>query len=497
MLRKNSLFELVKSLDIHEKRYIVSRSNKINEKGNAYTTLIGVLDSMELYSENNFKKACLEISKSKKTDVKKHYLYYWILKHLNDYHSKNYSNYIDIRNIQILVDRSLFSHAIALIPNVKAKLVESEKYLDLMMLLEIELKIQKYMGDNNAQNIFEELRFYSKKYADLKILESIKYKFRKILDYNVFSRSESDQANINNLFKNPIIKSRLDNEGFLLSFNYNLLFYWKNGTENNWQKAYKFALKNYNLLNNEQNIIKNFPDETLQIILGILTSSSLAKQTLYSKGLNKLKNIALLDHSKRLKDDCSFYMHISELIHFNNQRNIKSEDKFIKAAEKYIENNKHKFSIIRVNNFYFDLAKSYFYIRNYNKAFILLNEIYQNLNVKGTSVDFYTHSRLLFCLTCYEIDEKDLMISVAKSVAEFMKRNNIYYKFEKRIINFIVKELPFLEIRKNKASVDNFEKLKSDFDIIFRSEYELKVLNYFDYYSWIYQKIEFYNSKNS
>jgi len=496
MLRKNYLFELIKSLDIHEKRYLLSKGRKSGDRTTAYSKMITCIFQMDEYSEIDFKRALRELSISDKTDVKKHYLYHWILKHLCDYHSSNYSRQVEIRNIQLLVDRSLIHHANVLIPAVKSRTIESEKYVDLLKILEIELRVQKYQSTGDSLRVMEELIFYSKCYTNLQLLETIRYKFRQILDYNVFSRSESDQRKINQLFDERIIRSKLDEGSFLLNFNYNLLHYWKHGTDNNWVRAFTYAQKNFELLQRHPKVIIHFPDAILQITYNFINSASIVDNALYNKGIRFLKRLATQKQSKRLKDDTLFYMHLAELIHFNRNRFDNRDLRFIHEAETFIEKYEDKFSSLRNNNYYFDLAKSLFYVGEYKKSFLRLNDIYQKFYTKDQTIDFHTNSRLLYCLVCFEIGELDLMISTARSISEFMKRNGVYYKFERRIIEFISRDLLTLANKSNSEKASCFEILKVDVQKIFMSKYEIKVLNYFDYLFWIDSKLEQFNARS-
>jgi len=306
----------------------------------------------------------------------------------------------------------------------------------------------------------------------------------------MFSRSEADKNKIDTLFKNPIVKRRPDTESFLMNYNYNLLFCWKNGSENNWKRAFDFAYQNFKLLNKNQNNISVFPEIAVQIIYLFLNTASITHNPIYKDGIKKLQQIADSQMSKRSRLDTLFTIHLSKMIHFNhNHKNI-HDYSFIKDAETFIKNNKENFSPNRFNNFYFDLAKAYFYINDYKKSLELLNYIYHNLYTKAHTIDFYTHSRLLFCLTCYEFEEYDLMITVVKSLTEFMKRNKSYHKFEKCIIKFILKELPNMRKESNGAKVIKFQKLKFEINSIFKSQYERKVLVYFDYNFWIENNIQ-------
>jgi hypothetical protein len=105
--------------------------------------------------------------------------------------------------------------------------------------------------------------------------------------------------------------------------------------------------------------------------------------------------------------------------------------------------------------------------------------------VAGHTRDFYTHSRILFCIACFENQETDLMRYSAKSSEEYMKRNQIFYLFEKRFLGFIIRDLFRFEIMKNSQKLEKLEQLKTDLNQIFESPYERTVLNYFDYLYWI------------
>jgi hypothetical protein len=88
-------------------------------------------------------------------------------------------------------------------------------------------------------------------------------------------------------------------------------------------------------------------------------------------------------------------------------------------------------------------------------------------------------------LVCYELGEFELLRSTAKSIKDFLERNGILFKFEKRMIRFIMNDLPILLEKPVETRRKKIEKLKSDITLIFESNYEKKVLNYFDYYFWI------------
>ena len=485
MLRNNDLFRLIKTLNIHEKRYLITLTKKAGDQQTAYGKMIELIYRMDTYNEQELKSTFSSLSRSNKLDVKKHYLYYWILKHLADYNAPSYATQNDIRNIQVLLNRSLVTQAEQLISDIKSRVIKSENYLELLSLLEKELILQRYNNERNSQNIIEELIYYSNKYATLKSFEAAKEKFRNILDKNMLSRTETQQKQIEELFKDKILRKNTYTSSFLLSVQYNTLYYWKFGSENDWEKAHRYALHNYKLIQENPEKIKLFPELSIQILYNYLNATSIAGKGGYVNASKKLSEIIVNQDNKRFKQDGLFYLNLSKLIQLNRNRASNSGIKVVLEAQSFIEQNKQSFSVIRLNNFYFDLAKSYFYLNDYRKAFEIFNEIYQKFYTKDYTVDFYIHSRILYALTCFEIGQIDLMISTVNSVTEFMKRNTVFFRFEKKILRFIIRELTTFQQKSKQERKKNFEKFRMDLDGIFESNYERKVLNYFDYYHWI------------
>jgi hypothetical protein len=287
------------------------------------------------------------------------------------------------------------------------------------------------------------------------------------------------------LFTGKIKKFNISSGSFLVNFKYNLLYYWKFGSENKWGNAYKYALNNYKLMLDNPDKIKHFTEFSMHILYNLLNAASISGKGIYTQVLKNMKELIAQQKNKRVYLDGLFYLHVSNLIHLNRNKTKRLKSKLVVEAEKFIERNKHSFSSIRLNNFYFDLAKSYYYLKDFRKSFYILNEMYQQFYSKDYTIDFNTHSRFLYCLVCYELGEYELLRSTAQSVSDFMKRNGILFQFEKKMIRFIINDLPELWEKPLEIKRKKMEKLKSDITHIFESSYEKKVLNYFDYYHWI------------
>ncbi len=492
MLKKQYLFELIKSLDIHEKRYLIAKGAKTGDGNSAYVNIIKGIYDMQEYDEGMIKKIISASSVSVKTDVKKHYLYYWILKQLFDFHSVQYKSLTELGNILLLKDKSLYEQALSLIPDIKKRLIERERYPELFILLENELKISRYKEAADPNLILNELTEFSKQYRDYTIYETLKFQFRKMLDRHMFVRDESDKKMSTEIMAHPFLGKNYQTEGVLNRYSYNLLNYWSAAHINNWEKAFDYAKNNFKHMTLKKSNMLNFPEQYLFSIYNLLNAHSMTGHSKSSSALLELRNLMKTKLSSRLKNDAYFYFNLSKLISQNKSPTL-SIGHEIEEAEAYILKNEKNFTRINLNHFYFDLAKCFFNSGNIQKAFTYFNEIYQNLNVKGHTLDFYVHSRLLFCLCCFELREFELMIYSAKATNEFVKRNKLMYEFEKRMLKFITREIP-KAIGNKKDKLLIFRKLSADLAIVFQSEYERSVLNYFDYEKWINDKIKILNA---
>jgi hypothetical protein len=490
MLRNSDLFTLIKSLDLNERRYLVKTGRKETDHGNAYVQILRGIAAMGDYSEKEVKSIVSRYSVSEKTDVKKHYLFFWILKRLHDYHAARYKGSNEIGHVKVLIDRSLYPQASRIIPSIKKRLMESENYPELLIVLEMELKISMYTEKANPALVFEEVQAYSKQYADLKTLQLIRYKLRRILDSNIFIRNEADKNAVDKLTSIVSRHSPESSSGLLLQYNYNLILYWQHATANNWRLAFRFAHRNYQLMCSGESQIRKFPDETIHSFFNLLNSCFISEKDIYTRVLKEFRKAVTAPLFSRVRNDFFFYIHLAQLIHFNRNFHSIQKTSVVEEAFKFIQHNRKQISRTKLNNFYFDLAKGLFYLKEYKSSFTVLNDIYQNLNVAGHTRDFYTHSRILFCLSCFENNETDLMRYSAKSAEEYMKRNSILYRFEKRFTGFIVRDLFRFETMKNIQKLKKLEQLNNDLIQIFESPFERTVLNYFDYLYWVNQKIE-------
>ena len=490
MLKKNDLFELVKSLSISEQRYLFSKSNVKNNDDNQYVMIVREMLNMEVYSEEDLKIKFANYNFIKKTDVKKHFLFHWILRHLLEFHYRKHPVKNQLHEIDILIEKSLYQIAYRSIDPIKKQLKDSEDFLSLLSLLEKELAISRFISINRSEEIVEELLYYSKAYSDFQTFKSLKYKFRKRLDQYVFVRTEDDLKKLKNIISNPIMDFDNPPVGIQNKFLYNLIYYWFYASSNNWAEAYKYSQENFRLVTEIEYGNIDFTDEVVVAFYNLLTSSVVSgNDKSFNQVIFHLKKLIRETRSERIRLEAQFSLYLSQLIFANKKGKHERIHEIIAEAEDFMTKNFTKFDKKRRNNFYFDLSKSYFIANDFQKPFHILKNIIENTGEKENSVDFICFSKILYCLTCYERNDIELMIYSARSASYFLRENNSYFNFEKRILRFIRYELPTIESLSHNQRSEKFVNLKEDFLKLFENEYGKSVLTYFNFIKWTEDKI--------
>ena len=112
MAKKNSLFELIKSLSASEKRYFKGSIPGGNEPRN-YMRLFDAIDKMHTYDEREIKRRFRGDKFINQIHVMKIYLHDSIMKSLRNYHSATSSSLKVkdmLRNVEIYFNKELFNH---------------------------------------------------------------------------------------------------------------------------------------------------------------------------------------------------------------------------------------------------------------------------------------------------------------------------------------------------------------------------------------------------
>jgi len=139
----NHLFQLIKTLTPHEKRYFKLYANRsTTAKTNIYVSLFEAIDGFENYDEETLLKKYRRAPFVKHFAAHKSYLYDAILKALREYNEENIMEW-QIREhyykIKLLASKGLDAHCLKLIEKTKPLAWQYEQYTTLEDIIELQL----------------------------------------------------------------------------------------------------------------------------------------------------------------------------------------------------------------------------------------------------------------------------------------------------------------------------------------------------------------------
>ena len=184
----NDLHSLIKSLNKQEKRYFkLYASRHVIGKKNNYVRLFDAIDKQAQYSEEKIKKKFKGEVFTKQLHVTKNYLYNLILSSLRLFHEAKSQDKFPtlIRNVQLLVDKGLFSQSKKLLNKARKTAIENEQFLNLLEVFHWEHRIVHASKDAQKLQEYIDVGFQE----ELEAIENYKnYLQFQLLHDQVFQR---------------------------------------------------------------------------------------------------------------------------------------------------------------------------------------------------------------------------------------------------------------------------------------------------------------------
>jgi hypothetical protein len=135
----------------------------------------------------------------------------------------------------------------------------------------------------------------------------------------------------------------------------------------------------------------------------------------------------------------------------------------------------------------FNRAVICFYNKRYSEAIYELNAIINEHEMDVRS-DIQSFARIIRLIVLWEKGEQEMLPYAAVSAYRFLVRRKRLYQAEHLILRFIREELPLINTAgKQKLA---FMNLKEKLEVIVKDPFERKVLEYFDFITWIESKLE-------
>jgi hypothetical protein len=136
---------------------------------------------------------------------------------------------------------------------------------------------------------------------------------------------------------------------------------------------------------------------------------------------------------------------------------------------------------------YFNLAVLNFGLKKNSKALLWLNEIINNIENNSINTGLAIVSRLLRLIVFYELGHEEIIENHIRSTARFIAKQESPYLFDP----FLLKLIKNMNTLPNKKDLpEMMRQKKQELVLLLKDKTELRLLDYFDFISWIDSKIE-------
>jgi hypothetical protein len=496
MTPSEDLFDLIRSLTQNEKRYFKINASKhiIGEKNN-YVRLFEVIDKQKKYDEAAIKKYFRNEVFIRQMTFTKNYLYNLILKSLNGYHSE-LSVDIELKelfkNIEILYAKSLHKQCGKLLEKAKKLAYSYEKHLEILEVLKWE-KILLTLLRSDRDHI-KKIRenYHAENERILNEFKSVR-KYEKISDAIFYTIQEGGRIRNENKLKilDKIFQKELlnvddtalgfDAKKFLYS-SFNLYF-----TEiQDLQKNYLYSRKAVGLMESFPKQIARQPGNYIVALNNMIICCINLKQ--YDEAITTIikMRVTALDFpaNEELNKHIFETSYSLELSIYQESGNFEKGIPLVKKIESGL--NSYKISELYKVLLQLQIANLYFGTGKYNEALKWLNKIIHSSTLE-LRPDVLCHSRIFNLIIHFELGNKDFLEYTVISTYRFLYKRERLYKFETIILNFIRKSA---KANTSKELIDLFKKLRSELLPLEKDPFEKKVLEHFDFISWLDSKIE-------
>lgn len=494
MKQPTDLFDLIKSLNKNEKRFIsLFASVQAGEK--KYLKLFNAIDKQKAYDESKIRAQFKGEKFINQLTFTKNYLYNFILKGLNIYHSQASTDAQlkeMIRNAEILLQKSLLKQSHTVLQKAKQLASYHDKY---PLLLEI-LKIEKEVIAKTAVSSTSE--------KDLnKILEEELESIDKLINlcnyWNLYSRLlvtgrrnwrlRSDEEM--HPFKTIMEHELLSSDKKALSFGAQYLFYHLQGMSYFFKEEMKDA---FIYLDKACKMYESRPERIQEDLSRYISARSNVILVLLhlrqfpeaSRLLDDLKEnyFDITDLGLRKKLFQNYYVYYT-YIHINTcefEKGIALVPDISKGLEKYDVSIESRLVL------YYNIANLYFAVADYTNALFWTNKILNDTET-GAELrqDLTSFVKIFNLIIHFELGNQELIDYLVKSTYRFLYKRERLYKFETIVLDFIRK---YSKVNSRKEAIALFKEVREALIPLLEIPYEKKAFDKFDFIPWLDSKIE-------
>lgn len=494
MKTSDDLFQLIKLLSKSQKRYFKLFAS-LHSGDKAYLKLFDAFDKQKSFDEDAVKKQFHKDTFVKHLARTKNYLYQLILKSMRSYHSQETMS-IQLKgllnDIAFLFDNGLYKQCHKLLVKTKQMAIKYDKHLPLLELLTWEfqlMRVQAYQGktEKDVEKIANELFQVIEKYKSTNEYSFTSAKLIMTSMRKGFPRDEEGLVTYQHFMDEALLHTKNFD---VSSFSSTCSVYYSNMflayLKNNYEQAYNFAQKLVTLIEENPHQIVDDPRGYISALHALMVYQGHLEK--HAETFSTLKKFEKIDtKSKQIKNSMYWAINSTELATY-----ISIGD-FAKGVElsKKIENELKKSEVKILSKqdeavLDYNIACIYLGVENYKTANTYLNKILNDTTI-DLRTDLHCFARILSLIVHAELGNADLLEYAVKSTYRYLYTRHRLYQFETVILNFIRN---LSKINSQKRLITTFKELKVEIEQIVKIPFENKVLDYFDFVSWLESKIE-------
>ncbi|MBI2270607.1 MAG: hypothetical protein HYU69_09680 [Bacteroidetes bacterium] len=492
----------MKSLDTHERVYF--KKYVINNLGrNSYIQVFDCIDKMKVYDENVLKIKLRDSIKGKGFKWLKKRTYEAIVKSLSDYHSDSSIGRILqnlIHRAELLIRKKLNVAAEKTIKKAEElarKTGENEYLLIILNLKTLYWRRGRFIEDldNYCTNggFDNEISYANETIKIIELrrlateLERINLRYSNLRDKGFIKK-------INSISKSPLLRSVAQYKtGRAIPMFYNVHYSVAGLTNKFDEKSYWRQMELIKYLERDKKLLpyKAYVYisalSNLIILLSVLGNRRNEIRMAFEKARSFYLTLST-KHQPKIVQHLFVDLFANYIGHLYDTG---APEESINVWNKMEKNNVFNITELRSEAeiaLYTNLALCYFSLKRYRETLKQLNIIISKSDNNNLRMDVQGMAKILVIIVHYELKNYELLPYLIKQTKNYLKKKHLLFEFEKIMLNFFGKVAPVLSEGNEKSSA--FIELKKEALRIFRDPVEAKVLNFFDFVSWIDSKIE-------
>lgn len=495
MIVSEELFKLIHSLSQSEKRFfkIYASRHVIGEQNN-YVLLFDEIVKQKSYDEEAIRIKFHGQAFMRRFPAVKNYLHQLIITSMRSYHS---GSTVDIELKEMLIDleflyqKGLYKQCLKLHVKAEKLAAEADKKNRLLEILEWKAKLLQASNKGTESERFYEIIFKEESTILENIRLSLEIKSEVMEAFTLirkkgFARSEKDLERIKRVIdkysklKYPKLSF---NDKYYLNY-INTVYYSSAGDH---KKSLYFTERNVQLLESISPRLLEEEFEKHIVTLNNLVVNYIQLQRMNETipYMNRIRSLA----THNIRENILLWATSYKLVLGASIRSGNYEQA-AKICDEVIEGMNFNFEKIPASDivtFKYNIAVVYFVNKDYSRSARMLNEIINN-NDLSLRDDILGFARIVRLLVFLEKGEEEMLPYATISVYRYLSGKKRLFKFENFVLQFIRERLPYLNSQAQQREA--FKEMKDHLEIMFKDPYEKRVLEYFDFLTWIESKLK-------